>query len=225
MGDNKDMSRILRRKPSRENLARPCHVVFLGAAQVGKTSLIRAICGLSADNPSYKPVPTVEDLYRYYFPITSTLALPVDILDTSGTYNFPDMRRLAIQHADVIVLVYVPCDKASFEQVSLLHREIRAIRPEPELQIIVLANMGKGHVTTIELVTEEDIASIEWECKFVAVPSLDSYICQSIARLIINSYLQVVNTNRLSVSEKKVKTKKDKYKLPAVMACIQGVTD
>ena len=61
-------------------------------------------------------VKTVEDLHNGEYEVHGR-TLKLEILDTSGSYQFPAMRKLSIRTADGFVLVYAIDDAESFEQV------------------------------------------------------------------------------------------------------------
>ncbi|RXG70416.1 Dexamethasone-induced Ras-related protein 1 [Armadillidium vulgare] len=69
---------------------------------------------------SYKP--TVEELHRGEFEIEGE-TLILDLLDTSGTHQFPAMRELAIKQSDAVVLVYAINDTESWEMLKMLKDE------------------------------------------------------------------------------------------------------
>lgn len=92
-------------------------VVVLGAGGVGKTSLVSRF--LYGTCPSGHR-PTVDELHNGRFDING-LRLSVDLLDTSGTLEFPAMRRLAIATGDAFLLIYSADDVVtSFEEVRRL---------------------------------------------------------------------------------------------------------
>ena len=59
----------------------------------------------------------MEDLHNGEYEVHGR-TLKLEILDTSGSYQFPAMRKLSIRTADGFVLVYSIDDEESFEQVS-----------------------------------------------------------------------------------------------------------
>lgn len=116
-------------------------LVFLGAAGVGKTALIRRFLH-DAFEPRYRR--TVEELHVLELePPGPALRLRLEILDTSGSYRFPAMRRLSIHHGDAFALVYSPHDPASFEEVQRLRDEIleaKGSKADGAVPIVVVAN-------------------------------------------------------------------------------------
>ncbi|KAB7505188.1 Dexamethasone-induced Ras-related protein 1 [Armadillidium nasatum] len=95
-------------------------VVLLGGARVGKTAIISQFL-YDKELQSYKP--TVEELHRGEFEIEGE-TLILDLLDTSGTHQFPAMRELAIKQSDAVVLVYAINDTESWEMLKMLKDEI-----------------------------------------------------------------------------------------------------
>ncbi|KAH7949995.1 hypothetical protein HPB49_018208 [Dermacentor silvarum] len=92
-------------------------IAVMGAARVGKSSLIQQFL--------YGRVPkqhnaTVEELHRrdYGSANGGRHRLTLELLDTSGSYQFPAMRQLAITTAQAFILVYAIDDQESFEEVK-----------------------------------------------------------------------------------------------------------
>lgn len=66
-------------------------------------------------------------------------SLTLDIVDTSGSYPFPAMRRLAISTADAFVLVYAIDDSDSFEEARCIHDQIVELR-SAQAPVVVVGN-------------------------------------------------------------------------------------
>uniref|UniRef100_A0A8D0DTS5 GTP-binding protein Rhes n=1 Tax=Salvator merianae TaxID=96440 RepID=A0A8D0DTS5_SALMN len=117
-------------------------LVFLGAAGVGKTALIRRFLH---DSFEARHRCTVEELHVLELelelepPGRAALRLRLELLDTSGSYSFPAMRRLCMRHGDAFVLVYSAHEPGSFEEVRRLRDEILEARPGA-VPLLVVAN-------------------------------------------------------------------------------------
>lgn len=95
-------------------------IVVMGAAKVGKSSLIsQFLYGTFSDK--YKR--TVEEMHQGDFCVQG-VGLTLDILDTSGSFEFPAMRALSISSADAFILVYSVVDSASFEEARVIREQI-----------------------------------------------------------------------------------------------------
>ncbi|XP_077381433.1 rasd family member 4 [Festucalex cinctus] len=111
-------------------------LVFLGAAGVGKTSLIRRFL---QDTFEAKHRRTVEELHSREYDVGG-VKITVEILDTSGSYSFPAMRKLSIQNSDAFALVYAVDDPESLETVKSLREEILEIKEDKYTPIVVVGN-------------------------------------------------------------------------------------
>ncbi|KAM9125171.1 ras-related protein Rap-2c-like [Pangshura tecta] len=113
-------------RPAPEAEAR-LRLVFFGAAGVGKTALIRRFL---QDSFEARHRRTVEELHQLELELGagSGLRLRLEILDTSGSYSFPAMRRLCIGRADAFALVYSLQEPDSFAEVQRLRDEILAAK-------------------------------------------------------------------------------------------------
>lgn len=111
-------------------------LVFLGAAGVGKTALIQRFL---QDKFEAKHRRTVEELHSKEYDIEG-VKITVEILDTSGSYSFPAMRKLSIQNSDAFALVYAVDDPESLEAVKSLRDEILEIKEDKYTPIVVVGN-------------------------------------------------------------------------------------
>ncbi|CAL8332014.1 unnamed protein product [Lota lota] len=114
-------------------------LVFLGAAGVGKTALIRRFL---QDTFEAKHRRTVEELHSREYEVGGggSAKITVEILDTSGSYSFPAMRKLSIQSSDAFALVYAVDDPPSLEAVKSLRDEILEVRADKSPAIVVVGN-------------------------------------------------------------------------------------
>lgn len=132
-------------------------LVFLGAAGVGKTALIRRFLEDSFD-PKHRR--TVEELHTKEYEL-GDMKVTIHILDTSGSYPFPAMRKLSIQTGDAFALVYAVDDADSLETVKSLREEILEVKQDKCTPIVVVGNKsdrcderkvaGEDVLTTVEL--------------------------------------------------------------------------
>ncbi|KAL3212223.1 hypothetical protein MRX96_036070 [Rhipicephalus microplus] len=146
-------------------------VVVLGAARVGKTAIVRQFL---YDEFPVDYVPTVEEFHTGEYEINGA-SLTLDIVDTSGSYPFPAMRRLAITTADAIVLVYAIDDQESFEEARRIHEQIVELQ-SAKAPVVVVGN--KCDVPTdmrrVRREVAETIISIDWENGFVESSAKDN---------------------------------------------------
>lgn len=127
------------------------NVLFLGAARVGKSSLVAKLLGREFIE---EYIPTVYDVFskevthengRFIFQIT----------DMSGYYSFPPMRRLAIKNSSIFVLVYELGNMSSYAEVGRLKEEILQMKKASEIAIIIVGNktdcVNPGMVKDVEI--------------------------------------------------------------------------
>lgn len=143
-------------------------VVVLGAAAVGKTTLIHQAlnkCFLEA----YKE--TVEDTF-----FCKGDGFLLEITDTSGSYNFPEMTKIAIMSGDVFLLVFSVTDSASFDRVVQLRKQIIEMRGENAL-IVVCGNKADLPDREVDFPMADSIISIDWECRYHDVSAMNNEKC------------------------------------------------
>lgn len=109
-------------------------IVMMGAAKVGKSAIINQFL-YNTFTPKYKR--TVEEMHHGDFNV-SGIHLTLDILDTSGSYEFPAMRDLSIKSADAFVLVYDVNDSNTFLEVKTLRAQI--LSTKGAVPIVVVGN-------------------------------------------------------------------------------------
>ena len=147
---------------------------MFGLGGVGKTSLIHRFLFNKFDS-AYTA--TIEDDYRQVITYNNHI-VDVTVLDTAGNYQFPAMRKHAIQHGHGFVLVYAIDDTSSLEEVKRLYDEISANKKDSgKCPLILVGNktdkspVGKRKVTN-ESVQEvlddwsDNVEHIETSAKF-----------------------------------------------------------
>ncbi|MBN3307545.1 rasd family member 4 [Amia ocellicauda] len=139
-------------------------LVFLGAAGVGKTALIRRFLQDTFE-PKYRR--TVEELHSKDYDI-SGVKVTIEIMDTSGSYSFPAMRKLSIQSSDAFALVYAIDDPESLEAIKSLRDEILEVKEDKFTPIVVVGN--KTDCEELRRVSSEDVLStveLDWNNRFL----------------------------------------------------------
>lgn len=139
-------------------------LVFLGAAGVGKTSLISRFLNDSFETKHRR---TVEELHSKEYEF-SGIKVTVEILDTSGSYSFPAMRKLSIRNGDAFALVYSIDDAESLEMIKNLHDEILEVKEDKFTPIVVVGN--KSDRDECRQVSSEDVLAmveLDWNNNFL----------------------------------------------------------
>lgn len=147
------------------------HVVFLGAAGVGKTALIQRFL---KDTFEPKHRRTVEELHRKEYQV-GDVKVTINIMDTSGSYSFPAMRKLSIQNSDAVALVYAVDDPESLEAVKSLRHEILEVKEDKYTPIVVIGNKIDRH--SERLVSSKDVLTtveLDWNHSFLESSAKDN---------------------------------------------------
>ena len=95
-------------------------IAVFGDSGVGKSSIVRL---LVSDEYITEHEPTVEEFYVKQMSHRNK-AYELHIIDTSGTYEFPAMRRIAMEKADAVVLVYSLDKPYSFTKLERYMEEV-----------------------------------------------------------------------------------------------------
>ncbi|XP_039663154.1 ras-related protein Rap-1b-like [Perca fluviatilis] len=176
-------------------------LVFLGAAGVGKSALIRRFLH---DSFEHKYTRTVEELHVLeYDPAGSGKKMRLEILDTSGSYSFPAMRELSIRHSDAFALVYAVDDPGSLEEVKRLRDEILQLRGGGKKSAPITVVGSKADLKDTEgrvLLAADVMATVEneWDADFVEASARTGVNTVGVFRAL----LQQVNVpNRASPAE------------------------
>ncbi|CAG4911418.1 unnamed protein product [Colias eurytheme] len=141
-------------------------IVVMGAAKVGKSSLISQFL-YGTFSPKYKR--TIEEMHHGDFNVAG-VRLTLDILDTSGAYEFPAMRALSMQSADAFILVYDITDLESFAEVRALRDQIHETKDSTAVPIVVVGNkvdLAEAGERQVDFHTTESVVTVDWENGFV----------------------------------------------------------
>ncbi|XP_064478956.1 GTP-binding protein Rhes-like [Ornithodoros turicata] len=146
-----------------QNLKDQYKLVVLGAARVGKTAIVHQFL---YDEFPVDYFATVEEFHTGEYEVNGS-SLTLDIVDTSGSYPFPAMRRLAINTADAIILVYAIDDAESFEQVRQIHDQIVELRSGRVPVVVVGNKVDLDSDRRVRREVAETVITIDWEHGFV----------------------------------------------------------
>lgn len=115
-------------------------IAVLGASGVGKTALVKSFF---RQQFAEQHIPTVDD-YFIHTVLMNGHMLSLCIVDTSGTYSFPAMRRLAVSYCDAFIVVYSIDDPSSFtkaiEYLDEIHRLKKTQLEEKAIPVCFAAN-------------------------------------------------------------------------------------
>ncbi|XP_011860274.1 PREDICTED: ras-related protein Rap-1-like [Vollenhovia emeryi] len=159
-------------------------IVVMGAARVGKSAIIHQFL-YGVFTPKYKR--TVEEMHHEDF-IVSGNQLTLDILDTSGSYEFPAMRNLSINSADAFILVYDVNDSTTFLEVRTLRTQI--IKTKGTVPIVIVGNKLDLVETKQEVESErtQNLVTRKWRNGFVEVSAKENInISQIFKELLIQA--------------------------------------
>ncbi|XP_058053420.1 ras-related protein Rap-2b-like [Anopheles bellator] len=111
-------------------------VTMMGAARVGKSSIISQFL-YEKYLSRYKQ--TIEEMHRGEYELPDGSSLTLDILDTSGSYQFPAMRALSINTSGAFILVYAVDDEETWNEVERLREQIISVRGS-RVPIVIVGN-------------------------------------------------------------------------------------
>ncbi|XP_010901425.1 RASD family member 3 [Esox lucius] len=190
------------------NVPARMRLVLLGAAGVGKSSLIRRFLHNRFD---HKYTRTVEELHALECSAgPEGPHMCIEILDTSGSYSFPAMRELSIKHSHAFCLVYAVNDPASFSEVIRLRQEILALRGGAERQgagpaVMVVGNKADLRGGEGRVLVSGDVMSVveqEWGAGFVEASALTGEntveVFQALLQPVMSSHKDTVMSSHLS---------------------------
>ena len=180
-------------------------VVVFGEARTGKSSLIKTFIG-EGFTDDYEP--TIEDFYTKQI-VYNDKNYQVDIIDTCGSENFPAMRRVDINKADAILLVYSLDNPRSFERLEQLREEIFQERGH-NLPVMVVANKSDvvldGHALEMKttdgtFINTKYVAEKEWNLLWTITSAKMAWGVEDMFHDLINAfYIRRAHTMPTKVS-------------------------
>lgn len=93
----------------------------MGQAFTGKTQIVSQFLYDKFDNRYHQ---TVEELHRGEYDLPDGSTLTLDILDTSGAFQFPAMQALSICTSNAFTLVFSIDSEESWEEVARLREKV-----------------------------------------------------------------------------------------------------
>eukprot|EP00794_Sanderia_malayensis_P015735 gene15735-17320_t len=198
-------SRKMRRSQSSpaDVYCKEVQILFLGAAKVGKSSLVRNLLG---KNFVEEYIPTVYDVYSKEINCDNG-RYRLEITDMSGYYSFPPMRRLAISNSSIFVLVYEMGNKKSYAEAGRLKEEILQIKNADEIAIILIGNkcdaVSPNLIRDVEV--EDSVTSGSFRCLNVSAKSSGCMDLLLDSLLRANNQVTNANTIKLTNSRKKIR--------------------
>ncbi|KAJ6220081.1 hypothetical protein RDWZM_005893 [Blomia tropicalis] len=149
-------------------------IVIMGSSAVGKTAIVEQF--LYGSFPATH-CSTVEELHKGEYEIAGGGYIPLEILDTSGSFEFPAMRRLAISTGDAFALVYSIDNQESFEMIKTIREMIINEKGgDPMPPIVVVGN--KADLDESERQVKMELAEcecIDWEHGFVECSAKENH--------------------------------------------------
>ena len=149
-------------------------VAVFGDSGVGKSSIIRQLVG---EEYIHDHLPTVEEFYVKQI-THKNKACELHIIDTSGTYEFPPMKRIAIQKADAAVLVYSLDKPESFAKLERYMEEIESCCADRNRKIPTIIVSNKSDLPNLSEPTFPDSHGVKlsawvyleakWKCQWLA---------------------------------------------------------
>ncbi|XP_050093179.1 ras-related protein Rap-2b-like [Anopheles aquasalis] len=139
-------------------------VTMMGAARVGKSSIISQFL-YEKYLSRYKQ--TIEEMHRGEYELPDGSSLTLDILDTSGSYQFPAMRALSINTSGAFILVYAVDDEETWNEVERLREQIISVRGS-RVPIVIVGNKADvpEEQRQIPFKVARSRALLEWGCGY-----------------------------------------------------------
>jgi len=168
-------------------------VYVLGMGTVGKSSLtLRLVNDIFVE--SYDP--TIEDSYQKYFTIDH-IREKIEIYDTAGQDEYRTMRDQWSISGDAFVVVYSVASQLSFEEVEVRIQELKQIRTEHLLPLVIVGNKCDLEQEREVLYEEGKSIAEKWDCPFFETSAKNDINVDKAFYEVIREVRKMKNTNRL----------------------------
>lgn len=150
------------------------HLCVFGAGAVGKSSLILRFVRGTFKEPY---TPTIEDTYRQVISCNKQVCTLL-ITDTTGSYQFPAMRRLSVTKGQAFILVYSVTDRSSFEHLEGIYAEMLTVKGKEtlsKLPIILIGNKTDEADSRQVAQSEGKALAKRWSCGFMETSAKQSW--------------------------------------------------
>jgi Ras family. len=164
-------------------------LAFFGAPDTGKASLIHQIL----DNGFVEEGAKENILVNCK---NKTFAIPgmhnAVVMDTNDLHNFPPMKRVTIQRANIFVLVFAVNNEKSLDEVENYYHEIVEIKKgsteyhNNRIPIVVVGNKSELSVNRrINSTVIQHKVVEEWDCKYIEVSARNGTNIRELKQTII----------------------------------------
>lgn len=179
------------RNARRSNYIFEYRITVLGSSRVGKTSLIKRF---TDGEFCERHIATTEDHFQHVVDHNGSTCVCL-LVDTSGSFEFPAMRKRSISKANAFVVVYSVTDKKSFDIAKMLVNEIKQIKgPENNIKIMLTGN--KTDCIEERRVRKEDgrdyardVSNVDTTCDFVETTAKEDVNVSEALHGLLNMFL------------------------------------
>ncbi|XP_067670712.1 ras-related protein Rap-2c-like [Haliotis asinina] len=165
------------------------NLIVMGATSVGKTSLISQFVHGKTKSPS---ADSTKDFYSCKI-TDGDLNVCVDILDTHGDLEFPQMMKLAIQTGDAFVLVYAVDDKTSFERVNCIRDMVLKWKSKEKKNTIIIVVCNKMDLNVPDRSPPKEVVEavveMDWGHSYMEITTRDKEAVDKVFKEVIQRHI------------------------------------
>ena len=182
-------------------------LVVFGAGAVGKSALtIQFVRGYFISDYD----PTIEDSYKRALAVDDG-NIQLDILDTAGQDDFAPLRTSYMRQGEGFILVYAIDDRASFEEVEVLHRDLIRTKGRADLPVVICGNKCDLEDRRVVSKTEGEELADNLRAKFFETSALDDVNIEDAFRALVREIRKKSEeTSKVSENSDSVHAKKDR---------------